>query len=268
MNKVEFLKDAQINFHPTLLCILSDDFDFIKKLKGLDLRSIILTSNEEIKAIETEKFKVCLTSSYEFGLDKIDELKGAIVQFYLEGFINERDKVLGFGSKGSTVVSIFIDISKERELKLLKKECTNGLNPMCFKEAIGIAREIAHERGTGGLLVIGDTEKVLRKSFQLILNPFRGYPKAKKSILNDSVREAIKEFAKLDGALIIRANGIVERAGRYIQIEKNINLPQGLGGRHLAAATITKESKALAIVCSSSGIVRIFKGGKIILTLR
>jgi DNA integrity scanning protein DisA with diadenylate cyclase activity len=250
MNKLEFLKEAKINFHPTLLCILSDDFDFIKKVKGLNLRSIILTSNEEIKVIETEKFKIYLTSSNEFGLDKLDELKDAIVQFYLEGVINERDKVLGFNSKGSTVASIFVDISKERKLKLLKEESLKGVDIKCFKEAIEIAREIAREKGAGGLLVIGDTEKVLRKSLQLILNPFKGHPKAKKSILNDSVRETIKEFAKLDGALIIREDGIVERAGRYIKIGKNINLPQGLGGRHLAAATITNESKALAIVCS------------------
>jgi DNA integrity scanning protein DisA with diadenylate cyclase activity len=267
MNKVKFLKEAQINFHPTLLFILSDDFELIKKVKELNLRSIILTSNEEIKVIETKKFKVCLTSSIEFGLDKISKLRDAIVQFYMEGFVNEEDKLLGFGEEGTTITLVFVDMKSEERLKILKKACGGDLDIKVVEEGIKIAKEIAHEKGAGGLLVIGDTEAVLRKSSQLILNPFKGYPKRKRSILNESIREAIKEFAKLDGALILRKDGGVEAAGRYINIKKPKRLPPGLGGRHLAATTITSESKALAITCSATGIIRIFKNGKVVLTL-
>ncbi|MDY6863183.1 MAG: diadenylate cyclase, partial [Thermodesulfobacteriota bacterium] len=53
--------------------------------------------------------------------------------------------------------------------------------------------------------------------------------------------ETIKEFAQLDGAFIIDANGIVRASGRYIAVSNSydLNLLPGLGGRHLAAASIT-----------------------------
>ena len=42
-------------------------------------------------------------------------------------------------------------------------------------------------------------------------------------------------------------------------------LPPGLGSRHIAAAGITKLTKAMAISLSESGTIRIFKNGLMLL---
>jgi DisA bacterial checkpoint controller nucleotide-binding len=44
----------------------------------------------------------------------------------------------------------------------------------------------------------------------------------------------------------------------------DIELTMGLGSRHLAAASITKVARAIAVVVSESAIVRIFESGAMV----
>ena len=79
------------------------------------------------------------------------------------------------------------------------------------------------------------------------------------------MHETIKELAQLDGAFIVSDQGFVLSAARYIETHsKEIDLPLGLGSRHLAAASISHETRAIAVVVSESSIVRIMDDGKII----
>jgi DNA integrity scanning protein DisA with diadenylate cyclase activity len=84
----------------------------------------------------------------------------------------------------------------------------------------------------------------------------------------------VKNFAVLDGAFVIREDGVVLAAGRYLQVSaaadrKGIELPLGLGARHAAAAAITVETHAISITVSqSSGTVRVFKDGEPVLELQ
>ena len=93
-------------------------------------------------------------------------------------------------------------------------------------------------------------------------------------MLDPNIREALKNFAVLDGAFIIREDGVVLAAGRYLQAgtspdRKGIELPLGLGARHAAAAAITVETRAISIsVSQSSGTVRVFKNGEPVLELQ
>jgi DNA integrity scanning protein DisA with diadenylate cyclase activity len=75
----------------------------------------------------------------------------------------------------------------------------------------------------------------------------------------------VKEIAQIDGAFVIRHDGVILCAGRYLDVPaKGIQLPKGLGTRHLAAAAISKSTEAIAItVSSSTRTVRIFRKGKI-----
>ncbi|MFA6035096.1 MAG: diadenylate cyclase, partial [Myxococcota bacterium] len=93
---------------------------------------------------------------------------------------------------------------------------------------------------------------------------------SEKNIMDPEVREAIKQYASLDGAFIIREDGVVLSAGRYLYAtSKDIKLPLGLGARHAAGATITRETKAVALVVSqTSGAIRIFESGQIIYELQ
>jgi DNA integrity scanning protein DisA with diadenylate cyclase activity len=106
-------------------------------------------------------------------------------------------------------------------------------------------------------------------SQQLVINPFKGYSDEEKSILDPSLEETLKEFSTIDGAFLVRGDGVVEAAGTYLRPDVAVeDLPSGLGARHAAAAGITTATSALAVVISqSTGRVSLFKGGKPILVL-
>jgi DNA integrity scanning protein DisA with diadenylate cyclase activity len=131
--------------------------------------------------------------------------------------------------------------------------------------AIELAREGREGRKIGTIFVIGDVQNVLAASKPLILDPLYGHDEEKKSIFNANMSETVKELAQLDGAFVISDKGIVVSAARYLDSQsKNIDLPLGLGTRHMAAASITRDTESVAIVVSESSIVRILFEGKIV----
>jgi diadenylate cyclase len=93
---------------------------------------------------------------------------------------------------------------------------------------------------------------------------------ADRNSLDPPIREAVKTFAALDGAFIIREDGVVLAAGRYLlSMSRDVKLPMGLGARHSAAASMTSETGAVAITVSqTTGTVRVFREGEIVLELR
>jgi DNA integrity scanning protein DisA with diadenylate cyclase activity len=137
--------------------------------------------------------------------------------------------------------------------------------------ALGLARQIAREgrerKPVGSLFVVGDADKVLESSRPLILNPFQGYEEDQRRITDPNLAETVKEIAQIDGAFVIRHDGVILSAGRYLDVPaKGIHLPKGLGTRHLAAAAISKATDAIAItVSSSTRTVRIFRKGKVVI---
>jgi len=60
-------------------------------------------------------------------------------------------------------------------------------------------------------------------------------------------------------------DGTVVSAARYFDAtSEGIELPLGLGSRHMAGASISRSTDAVAVVVSESSIVRVFDNGKII----
>jgi diadenylate cyclase len=144
-----------------------------------------------------------------------------------------------------------------------------GINPDTLKQVLLLAIEIAREgregRKVGTLFVVADEAETLKRSKPLILDPLWYHPQEDKQIGKPSLRETIKELSQLDGAFIVTDDGTVLSACRYINSSsEGIDLPLGLGSRHMAAASITKQTKAVAVVVSESSIVRVFDDGEII----
>jgi DNA integrity scanning protein DisA with diadenylate cyclase activity len=143
-------------------------------------------------------------------------------------------------------------------------------DPVILREVLGIAIEIAREgregKKVGTAFILGDTEEVLERSRQLILNPVEGHSDVERMITNPDMRENIKELSLVDGAFVIRGDGVVVAAGRYISIDTgSVDLPKGFGTRHVSVAAITGETKAAGIVVSESGgVVRIFLDGRMV----
>lgn len=158
----------------------------------------------------------------------------------------------------------------DNEDNWLSDICTQerGINLETLKQVIFLAIELAREgregRKIGTIFVISDAENTLKHSKCLILDPLWHHPPAKKEIHDPDLRESVKELAQLDGAFILSDEGIVLSACRYINASsKNIHLPLGLGSRHMAAASITRQTNAIAVVLSESSIVRVFDDGEI-----
>ena len=117
------------------------------------------------------------------------------------------------------------------------------------------------------MFVVGDTRRVLTLARPMNFNPFRGYSHGERDIRDKAVREQIKDIAQLEGALIIRRDGVAVAACMRIEApDTGITLSMGLGTRHAAAAAISKATKALAVTVSqSSGAVRLFQDGEVVL---
>ena len=142
-----------------------------------------------------------------------------------------------------------------------------------LRAVVDLATEIGSEgregHPVGALLVVGDTRKVLEMSHPINFNPFKGYAPHERDVRDPKVREQIKDLAQLDGAIIIRRDGVAEAACVYIDaLAEGITLSKGLGSRHWAAAAISRKTRAVAIAVSqSAGTVRLFQNGEVVLRI-
>jgi DNA integrity scanning protein DisA with diadenylate cyclase activity len=140
-----------------------------------------------------------------------------------------------------------------------------------LRAVVDLATEIGREgregHPVGTMFVVGDTRKVLTMARPINFNPFRGYSRAERDIRDGKVREQIKDIAQLEGAIIIRRDGVaVQACMQILAPSDNITLSKGLGTRHWAAAAISRKTKSVAVTVSqSSGTVRIFQNGEVML---
>jgi diadenylate cyclase len=142
-------------------------------------------------------------------------------------------------------------------------------NPDVLDSLIELAVEIAREgregKRVGTLFMLGDENAVLARSRSLILDPLLGHPESARQITNLNLRGTIKELAQLDGGFVVSHAGIVLSACRYLDaIAAEVEVPLGLGSRHIAAANMSAVTKAVGIVVSESSIVRIFCHGQLV----
>jgi diadenylate cyclase len=130
--------------------------------------------------------------------------------------------------------------------------------------AAEIAREGREGRKIGTLFVVGDTETVITRSRPLLLDPLYGHPSELLHVERPDFRETVKELAQLDGAFVVGDDGTFVAAGRFVDVDlAPENFLPGLGTRHAAAASITGESQSVAVVVSTSSVVRVFARGEL-----
>lgn len=135
--------------------------------------------------------------------------------------------------------------------------------------AVQIGREGREGKPVGTLFVVGDTRRVLEHCSDGGTDPFRGYNKKHRNLLDPKVQEDVKEVAQLDGAFVVNPDGHIERSRQMLEVShENLTMSKGLGSRHWAAAAITRRTNALAVVVSqSTGTVRLFQNGQLVLRI-
>jgi len=234
---------------------------------------VILIARGDDEVLQTTKYPDKVITLPDVNFTRLSQVKLAITKGISAGLFKKGDKVLCLTGipKFGYVDSIFIfDVGREFEI-LTSDDIANifeGIYPEVFETVLNIAVELAAQgregRPVGTIFILGDEEKVFQLSRQMIINPFMGYEESQRNILDHNLRETIKEFSALDGAFVIRGDGVLLTAGRHLSAALDgKDFPKGLGSRHIAAAGITSVTDAIAIVVSeSSGAVRIFKKGK------
>jgi DNA integrity scanning protein DisA with diadenylate cyclase activity len=167
---------------------------------------------------------------------------------------------------------IVVDIDREFRSLLIDRSdvLPSNVLPEVVERVLGIATELAMEgregHSVGCLFTIGSGEKISQYTKPLILNPFHGYKEEDRNILNPFMDETVKELSTIDGAFVIRGDGVLLSAGSLIHApDYNHRLPSGYGSRHAAAAAITSVVDCLCVVVSSStGQVSLFRKGEML----
>jgi len=208
---------------------------------------------------------------------RLGQVKIALFLARSRGFVKQGDRIAflsGIASSGNLDTIIVTEVGREYEIYAASgsdPETPAHIQPQVIERLVDIASELGKEgregKLIGALFVVGDSEHVMPLTRQLILNPFKGYPEDQRNVLDPTLEETIKELASLDGAFIIRGDGILESCGAYLKTasQEEFELPRGLGSRHHAAAAITAVTDSVAITVSqSTGTVTIFRGGSII----
>ena len=135
--------------------------------------------------------------------------------------------------------------------------------------AVQIGREGREGKPVGTMFVVGDTRKVMEHSTDGGADPFRGYNRRFRNLLDPKVQEDAKEIAQLDGAFVVNADGVIERSRQMLEVShEDLTMNKGLGSRHWAAAAISRRTKALAVVVSqSTGTVRLYQNGSLVIRI-
>lgn len=164
-----------------------------------------------------------------------------------------------------TIYIVPVEESLQADLAFLREVGMEVLETV-LRIAVELGREGKEGLPVGTAFIVGDPKNVLKNSHQMILNPFKGHPRTSRNVLNSDIKEVVKSFSLLDGAFVISEKGQIECAGRYLDVDaSDVEIPAGLGARHAAVAGITKITRSVGITVSKSGgIVRIFKGGKLL----
>lgn len=189
-------------------------------------------------------------SAIEFMMEEIEE--GTVV-----GVVENKDSY-----------AIIVHNIADNHMVEIFRECEERISSELLRAVLKVAFDISNTgregKQIGAAFIVGDVEEVMMRSHQMILNPYTGQNEEDKDILDRRNWESIKEFAQLDGVFVISEDGKVEAAGRYLDVDaRDISLEKGLGGRHVSAAAITRDTVSIAITVSESGgVIRIYMDGK------
>ena len=236
------------------------------------LKSILVTRTALETRDDAQQFSETIQVR-SFSNQRLAQLRSAMLVALTRGIVTFTDRICCVGGiTGSNQFDTLVVVDIEREFQTLLTGSTADLlpedvKPEVLERVIAVATELAVEgregRPVGSLFVVGDVEKVKSLSKPLVLNPFFGYKEEDRNILNPFMDETVKEFSSIEGAFIIRGDGVVESAGSLIQATDSTHeLPSGLGSRHAAAGAISVAANCISIVVSSStGQVTLFRRG-------
>ena len=209
-----------------------------------------------------------------FDLTRMGQIKMATLLAFSQQLLKAGDIFVFLTGVSGRAIDTLVTMRVGEEYELFQSvgqpTLTEHIRRPVFEKVLRTALELAHEgregRPVGALFVVGDYREVHKCHQEGRINPFRGYTEKERNVLDDSMDDVVKEIAKLDGAFIIKGNGVIMAACAILRPAlAGEALPQGLGARHAAAAAITATTRCIAITLSeSTGEVRVWRRGAMI----
>jgi DNA integrity scanning protein DisA with diadenylate cyclase activity len=243
-------------------------------------RKLVYAVTTEALALQLVSRRFAAVVIPPFGYySRVEKVRVALVACQSEGLVKEGDTVLalaGHDRSLDTLVRIRIGADDDEDrVQVNALDLPDTHSAQVMEQVIHVALEVGSQgyegHPVGTIFIVGASPQVMEQSRQMTLNPFQGMSESERNVMDPTIREALKTFAVLDGAFVIREDGTVLAAGRYLQAGKNeARLPAGLGARHRSAAAVTATIRgAIAVTVSqTTGTVRVFRDGRIILELR
>src|SRR5262244_1925244 len=211
---------------------------------------VYAVTGEPIAAeLQARRLRALVIPAYDYS--RVERVKVALVSALAQGAFKEGDLVLcmtgRIGHPPDTLLQMRIGGSLEDRLAIEGVKLGDEFNSQVVDALIQLALQIGQEgfegHPIGTIITLGDHTNVLEKSRQLTINPFQGLSEAERNVLDPKMREAIKNFSMLDGAFVIREDGVVLAAGRFLAgADETAQIPLGLGARHAAAAQISSST--------------------------
>src|SRR5271157_4310055 len=251
--------------------VIEEDADLSSLIEDVNFRVILVSHRPGFLAPVERKDMCSVVHVPDIAMTRAGQVKVATLLAAAESLVKAGDRILcltGIDGSGSIDTIMVLDMGTEIELfsASTADPLPKDVTPAVFERVLTLASELGVEgregRTVGTLFVVGDSDRVLSQSHQLVFNPFHGYPEGERNILDHRLEETIKEFSAIDGAFVVRGDGVVLAAGRYRAPRSKLEepLPQGLGTRHEAAASVTVTTDSIAVcVSQSTGTVSIFR---------
>src|SRR5216683_6563 len=184
------------------LLLVSDVPLSAEHLRGRPLKKklVYAVSEERLAQSLRRQGYVCVTvPPYDYS--RVEKVKVALVAAMTANVLVDGENVLCLtGRSGARMPDTLIRLGAE-------------FNPQVVEALVSLAMAIGHEgfegHPIGTIFVLGDSTVVMEQSKQLTINPFQGISEAERNVLDPNIREALKNFAVLDGAFVIREDGVV-----------------------------------------------------------
>lgn len=234
--------------------------------KELDLK-VLSSQNRVVEAlheagIESSLLEESLSSQ---GLGVLNHMHDLVLQAIGEGNLASGERLLVVLAEPLDGV-IVVDTSNLNSNRFASIAQEYSMDLEVLTKMMHLARHIGSRgregHAIGALFALGPLPALRKHTTALVLNPFKGHPPEKRSILDEANHETLAEFAWLDGAILFNREGIASDAGRYIQVPAGITPKPGEGGRHLAARAISQLVEGIAVCVSSSGSITMYANGR------
>jgi DNA integrity scanning protein DisA with diadenylate cyclase activity len=261
-------------------CLMMVDrpIDFKAVKRALGRLPLIISSDEEDVLDKAKRVGLTVVPLHNEPETRQLQISQALLEAIADDFLQAGDRIVavysGFERDNLDSVSV-INLTEHlarltsRDLQRLETQVPLEVLRIMVDLAVEIGREGREGKKVGALFVVGNHRKAISMSHEQVHDPFKGYSRTERSIRSPKVRESMKELAQIDGAFIVGSDGVAYAAGRILDAPaEGLTLSKGLGARHWAAAAISKACNCISIAVSeSTGTVRIFQDGKVVLRI-